>query len=194
MRRLAISGVGVAAIWLSVAPALAGWEPPPRPKPPAAGSAPEEQPGLFQRLFGPAAKPAKTTYDPTPKQAAATASRPATAARPAAAPAEPASDFDKDQRTYLRRLAVCDKLREIARESNDEELNRRADQLEQRAWSACMQRSGPMPVDDSVDDRILEKHLAPTAGQTSGLSSKTDRLYTVPSTRTGHAQAREDER
>jgi len=204
MRRLAMRGLGLAAMWLSAMPGLASWEPPPRPRPPVAGAVPpQQQAGAFQRMLGTPAKPktpdaqGKTTYDPTPRSASGGARPASGGARTATAPAvEPAGGFDRDQRTYLRRLAVCDKLREIARDTNDDDLLRKADQIEQRAWSACMRSAGqaPIEVDDPVDDRILEKHLGPTAGQTPGLSNKADRLYSVPGTRAGHARAREDDR
>ena len=190
MRRWAMGGLVLAALGLSAASGQASWEPPPRPKPPVVGAVPPPQPSLFQRMFGVKSKQsaqAKTTYDPSPRQATP-------ANRPATGPVEePSGGFDKEQRTYLRRLAVCDKLREIARETNDDELQRKADQLEQRAWSHCQQRTGQVLADsEPVDERILERHLGPPAGQTPGLSTKADRLYTVPGNRSGQGLARED--
>ncbi|MER3415623.1 MAG: hypothetical protein C4297_05350 [Gemmataceae bacterium] len=38
------------------------------------------------------------------------------------------------QADYLRRLAVCDRLREVALDLGDESLHEQADLLEQRAW------------------------------------------------------------
>jgi hypothetical protein len=41
----------------------------------------------------------------------------------------------REQADYLRRLAVCDQLREIALKNNDENLNRQADDLQAQAWA-----------------------------------------------------------
>ena len=40
-----------------------------------------------------------------------------------------------EQAEYLRRLAVCDQLREVALKNNDESLNRQADDLQAQAWA-----------------------------------------------------------
>ena len=41
----------------------------------------------------------------------------------------------REQAEYLRRLAVCDQLREVALKNNDENLNRQADELQAQAWT-----------------------------------------------------------
>jgi hypothetical protein len=41
----------------------------------------------------------------------------------------------REQADYLRRLAVCDQLREVALKNNDENLNRQADELQAQAWT-----------------------------------------------------------
>ena len=41
----------------------------------------------------------------------------------------------REQADYLRRLAVCDQLREIALKNNDDNLNRQADDLQAQAWA-----------------------------------------------------------
>jgi hypothetical protein len=41
----------------------------------------------------------------------------------------------REQADYLRRLAVCDQLREVALKNNDESLNRQADELQNQAWA-----------------------------------------------------------
>jgi hypothetical protein len=61
---------------------------------------------------------------------------------------------------YMRRLEVCDKLREIGFESSDDELRRKADQLEQRAFDAYVQqmnRLGGAPP--GLDDAIFQDRL-----------------------------------
>ncbi len=57
-----------------------------------------------------------------------------------AAPKEPTpheremAEVKREQTAYLRRLAVCDQLRDIALKNNDENLNRQADELQSQAW------------------------------------------------------------
>jgi hypothetical protein len=55
-------------------------------------------------------------------------------------PAEAASAIQQETNKALRRAAVCDRLREIADETNDPELARQADILESRIWALCEQR------------------------------------------------------
>jgi len=45
------------------------------------------------------------------------------------------AEVKREQAAYLRRLAVCDQLRDIALKNNDENLNRQADELQAQAWS-----------------------------------------------------------
>jgi hypothetical protein len=68
----------------------------------------------------------------------------------------------REMQTLLRRLNVCDRLREIALETNDPELGRRAEELDARAWQVYTQRTGGQPggvPDFESDERILDKHL-----------------------------------
>jgi hypothetical protein len=46
-----------------------------------------------------------------------------------------AAAIKHEQAEYLRRLAVCDQLREVALKNNDENLNRQADDLQAQAWA-----------------------------------------------------------
>jgi hypothetical protein len=41
----------------------------------------------------------------------------------------------REQAEYLRRLAVCDQLREVALRNNDDSLNHQADELQAQAWT-----------------------------------------------------------
>ena len=69
------------------------------------------------------------------------------------------------QADYLRRLEVCDKLRDIAFQTDDSELMNRANQLEDRAKDAYVQRAnreGTGP--GSFDEETLDRHLAPKGG------------------------------
>jgi len=111
---------GVAALWLglAVAPALAG--------PPEARGEEKEQTSWWSGLFGgkkaepkPAADPAKTVADKAAEQ-------------------------DRLMRAFLRRSAVCDRLRDIARDPDrpNPALEEQADRLEQLAWKLYTERSG----------------------------------------------------
>ena len=46
-----------------------------------------------------------------------------------------AAAIKHEQAEYLRRLAVCDQLREIALKNNDEGLNHQTDDLQSQAWA-----------------------------------------------------------
>lgn len=83
----------------------------------------------------------------------------------------------------LRREAVCQRLRDIAEETNDPELTKQADLLESRAWavyeqkmsSASLARFQPMN-DKDVETRLLQKKSDLTsesaqAESTSGVRS-----------------------
>jgi hypothetical protein len=51
-----------------------------------------------------------------------------------------AAAIKREQAEYLRRLAVCDQLREIALKNNDENLNRQAEELQLQAWAVYSKR------------------------------------------------------
>lgn len=61
---------------------------------------------------------------------------------------------------WVRRSEVCLRLRDIAHENSDDELWRKADQLEQRAYDAYVQqlRGGPASVDEATLDAQLSRN------------------------------------
>jgi hypothetical protein len=66
----------------------------------------------------------------------------------------PHSDASRRLRAELawkRRAEVCQKLREIAVQTSDAELERFADRLDQRAWDVYLRQSGPVPAAGTVD-------------------------------------------
>lgn len=85
----------------------------------------------------------------------------------------------------LRREAVCQRLREIADETNDPELAKQADLLESRAWavyeqkmsSASLTRFQPMNEKD-VEARLLQKK-----SDTASESAQSDTSSTIRSIR-----------
>ena len=54
----------------------------------------------------------------------------------------PALAQQKAQVELMRRQEVCDKLRQIALQIGDNDLTRKADALDQRAWDVYVQRTG----------------------------------------------------
>lgn len=77
-------------------------------------------------------------------------------------PPESASARQAREKTdYLRRIAVCDKLRDIAFQTSDDELSRKADQLDQRAYAIFMKHTGQGMASTNLqaDERILERRL-----------------------------------
>ena len=52
----------------------------------------------------------------------------------------------RDQAEYLRRLAVCDQLREVALKNNDENLSRQADELQAQAWTIYSKHVASLPA------------------------------------------------
>ena len=52
----------------------------------------------------------------------------------------------RDQAEYLRRLAVCDQIREVALKNNDENLSRQADELQAQAWTIYSKHVASLPA------------------------------------------------
>jgi hypothetical protein len=88
-----------------------------------------------------------------------------------------ASPTSAERAKYLRRLKVCDKLRSIAQDANDAELERMVDQLEERAFAVFLQKTGVPGGGSSFesDEKVLEKRLplgtAATKPQPTGTAS-----------------------
>jgi hypothetical protein len=103
----------------------------------------------------PAAKPKKTAAKETPP-----------APKPAPIADEGTALRGREEAALLRRLAVCDKLKEIALRSNDSDLLARAEALDERARTTyedhmARLRAGSKQVD--LDEQILEQHLGAAA-------------------------------
>jgi hypothetical protein len=79
------------------------------------------------------------------------------AAKPAPSPREAAArTASEEQRLYLERLSAITKIRQIAFEQRDEELLKRADDLEAQAEEIFKQRTALLPgAGDGRDDRAL---------------------------------------
>jgi hypothetical protein len=77
--------------------------------------------------------------------------KPPAAPAVALAPADKAREHEKQMKTYLRRQDVCDRLREIARDTNDASLAQEADRLEQQAFLVYQSATGRL-VASKLDD------------------------------------------
>jgi hypothetical protein len=129
-------------------------EPAPPPKVPA-----NQRPGLIDYMFSgkpPAVKPTPTR---TPKEKP---DKP-TAAAPKEERPPPLTPAEREQAAFLRRLAVCDRLREVAEETKDEKLRQLADQLQDRAWQLCVKRANLGAA--GVDETVLNDHLGTSNGE-----------------------------
>ena len=63
-------------------------------------------------------------------------------------------------------MKACDKLRGIAQDTNDSELERMVDQLEERAYAVFLQRTATPASSSSFesDEKTLEKRLPLSGG------------------------------
>jgi hypothetical protein len=113
---------------------------------------------MFERFFGkPEPRPAylSRTYRPNddgPKVGPYGVTRPRPAPpKPVAseietpAPAAAVVARDDAQKTYFRRIAVCDRLREVAVANNDRVLEEKVRKLEEQAWEAYNTATAHLP-------------------------------------------------
>jgi hypothetical protein len=138
-------------------------------------------PGLMDRLFKSSEKP--TTKKPGKKDAESPAKEKADK------PEKPAVDSAgairaREQAALERRMQVCLRLMDLANQQNDEELYRRAEELDKKAWAVYRQRTAHLPGGNAAesDEEVLDRHLgnksaaAPNAGSlTSGTAKAKDR-------------------
>ena len=101
-----------------------------------------QNPG-FHRWGGPSTERPKPLQTSTSSLAKARASDTAAAVRA------------QEEANFLRRLAVCDKLREMANQTSDESLERQSYSLQQKAESVYKQRTsaGPIGLTTNEDER-----------------------------------------
>ena len=124
---------------------------------------PNERPGLIDKLFdlGPDTTAKKPDKNTDKKDTAKKAEKPATSRSKANISPE-AAELAREQTAFQRRVAVCDRLREIAIETNDTELDQLAQELNARAWAVYKQRTAKReasPREKSLDEQILDKKL-----------------------------------
>ena len=143
MRRVGLWG-GCAVLLLALGLSAGSAAPPPADDDddgaPVVGPNPAARPRdgwnpLITRTFGldkkPAPKPEKKADAPAP--------------RPSAQLESAAAIRRLEEAKLHRRQEVCLRLREIARETNDNDLERLAEELDQRAFDVFMQRTAYLP-------------------------------------------------
>ncbi len=141
---------------------------------------PNERPGLIDKLFdlGTPSSQKKPDSKTSKKDAGDKGN---TAAAPAM------SEQARQEAALLRRIEVCDKLRQIALETNNNELDQLAQELEARAQAVYAHRTARLktsaPATD-VDEQILDKKLgiepmnpagAPQGKPNANRTGKTDK-------------------
>ncbi|MGE0529645.1 MAG: hypothetical protein AB7P49_21545 [Bdellovibrionales bacterium] len=68
----------------------------------------------------------------------------------------------REEEILFRRQAVCDKLRAIAMQTGDDNLLRKAEQLDQRAWQVYLQKTQNLATGTATlqeDERLLTERL-----------------------------------
>jgi hypothetical protein len=84
---------------------------------------------------------------------------------PAAKPSGPskaertAEEQAQQRNALLRRLQVCNRLRQVAQEKGDAELESRADALEAQAWDVYQRQAARLGLAASPDEATLQKQL-----------------------------------
>jgi hypothetical protein len=78
-----------------------------------------------------------------------------------------ARDQKRELNAYLRRMQVCDRLRQIAYDTNDAELERQADELEEQARLVYERATSRLPLAGSPDETALGQRLG-TGSATPG--------------------------
>jgi hypothetical protein len=99
---------------------------------------------------------------PAPRPELTPAKKLSAPVKPASMVDEAAAERSREEGTLLRRLQACDKLKDIAIRTNDNELLRRAEELEERAQTTYAQRTahlrgtaGSFESDEKTIDRFL---------------------------------------
>lgn len=105
---------------------------------------------------------------------------------------ETKADLDAPRRLraeldWKRRAEICQKLRQIAYETKDDELDRFAERLDQRAWDVYIRQTGAARTNLPHDERVLAQRI----GVDFGLLEPGPK--TLPAN-TGAAKAQEERR
>jgi hypothetical protein len=120
-----------------------------------------ERPGLIDKIFNfqlmPADKKRDSKTNPNKTDGAKQTEKPK--------PAGPKDELARQQSDFMRRQAACDKLIQIAGDTNNQELEQQAQELMTRAWAVYTQRTAALKAEPKktpkldVDEQILDKKL-----------------------------------
>jgi hypothetical protein len=165
MKRLGIWGLEIALVLgCAVAAAEASWEHPAAP--PGVGLS-----TAIARWWNSVEKPVPVVPPSAPaaRPAAVPIAQPVIDKKPATRPPSQvdtaAAAREQELQDLLRRQKVCLQLMQIALETNDVELLRKAEQLDERARAIYAERTAHLPSGPDgfeSDEKTLAKHLGPT--------------------------------
>ncbi|MCI0639778.1 MAG: hypothetical protein L0Y72_08935 [Gemmataceae bacterium] len=113
---------------------------------------------------------------------------PATVEAPAPAKVHPQATRLRAEQEWLRRQEACDKLREVALQTNDTDLLTKAEVLEKRAWEVYRAQSG-VATSLTADEQLLESKL----GSQSAVEKLTGRTSAARQLQMQRAAAMEDQ-
>lgn len=88
---------------------------------------------------------------------------------PAKTPADRAAEQDRLMKAYLRRLAVCDRLRDVAIDTNNQKLAEEADRLEALAWS-LYEKQASRVLGGANGSKLTEEPVEPKTSKTTAAS------------------------
>ena len=93
-----------------------------------------------------------------------------TSATPPSVQDDSAGRRSRDQAAYLRRLDVCDRLMQVAVQTNDKELQQLAEHLSERVTATYLQKNARLPIASKTlasDESVLDKKLADSSANSS---------------------------
>ena len=158
---------------------------------------PNERPGIIDKLLdlGSDTTDKKSDKNADKKDAPKKTDKTGTVPpNPSLSPA--ASARAREQAAFQRRVAVCDRLREIAIETNNTELDQLAQELNARAWAVYKQRTAKLEApakEKDLDEQILDKKLGIDLGPEDTKPVLKSELKRIKNERS-QAEAREDDR
>jgi hypothetical protein len=142
----------------------------------------------FTRWFHPAAKPANKDTPPKLKKEDMDK---LSAAGQATAVEGAANQRKHEEVKYFRRWEVCNKLRDIADQTDDTSLRHKADQMEERAWAVYIERTHFLPSGGAGAEPELKIGERNHAQAAPGAGRAGADLINAPSGK-GHYPAREE--
>jgi hypothetical protein len=95
---------------------------------------------------------------------------------PAPSPGERlAHEQERLKKAFSRRVQVCLRLREIAMETDDQELGQKADELEARAWSIYCQQAAKLGLPMMADEMAGPERSGGSKALPRGEGSRSER-------------------